>query len=824
MPRAARCRRSTSSPVSRITFRCADPHAALTATTSSTTLPIWPWRNAPRSITMSTSSAPAATASATSASLTASDARPDGKAVATEATATRGASERVDGRWPRGRGRRRSPRPAAPSRRAARGARPSRRAGAPCRRVSAPSSVVRSIIEIARSIARSLEVVLIDLVARAAARASQPTWSTPGSPARNLASLDSDETSVETSKERPRGSGAPRRGRRRPATPRQSASRPRLLPATVRRTATTLPAGPASADVADGPSLAGRRWPWGSRSGSSDCRTSASRRCSTRSPRTTSSRRTTRSPRSSRTSGVVEVPDARLAVLAALYDAPKAIPATVTFLDIAGIVAGASEGEGLGNQFLAEIRETDAICEVVRAFVDDDVVHVNGALDPSDDISTVETELILADLQTIDKALKRLERDAKRGALEPRARRGEGGRATVLDGGTTIATAAAHARPRRAARPAPAHREARASTSSTSTRRRSRDADARASGSWRSPRPRPSVVLCAKLEAEVAGMDPADAGRAARRVRPARVGPRAARARRLRDARAPDVPHRGPEGGARLDDPTRRDRARGRRRHPLGLRDALHQGRGRRLRRPRRRRLAHRAAHRGQGADRGPRLRHARGRRRRVPRRRMTRGRGRARTLTRCSSSSTRAREELAHWVPAMFAQYVEQRIGRRREPRERVGRVGRAARAALPRRRPRRGPARDEPRARRRAGRRALDGTARSAAARTPGTSSTSRSTRRTAARGSGARRCRPPRRGRVEHGGQRIALNVFGPERRGPRPVRLARLPGDGDGDVQGPLGPAPDAARAGRRTRLRYSRVLGRAATEVGAELRY
>src|SRR6202035_2693544 len=112
--------------------------------------------------------------------------------------------------------------------------------------------------------------------------------------------------------------------------------------------------------------------------------------------------------------GVVEVPDGRLSVLAALYDAPKAIPATVTFLDIAGIVRGASEGEGLGNQFLAEIRETDAICEVVRAFHDDDVVHVAGQLDPRDDISTVETELILADLQTVDKALRRMERDAKR--------------------------------------------------------------------------------------------------------------------------------------------------------------------------------------------------------------------------------------------------------------------------------------------------------------------------------------------------------------------------------------------------------------------------
>src|SRR5271169_4640814 len=80
--------------------------------------------------------------------------------------------------------------------------------------------------------------------------------------------------------------------------------------------------------------------------------------------------------------GIVEVPDGRLARLASLYDAPKAIAATVTFLDIAGIVRGASEGEGLGNQFLTAIRETDAICEVVRAFVDDDVIHVEGRLHP----------------------------------------------------------------------------------------------------------------------------------------------------------------------------------------------------------------------------------------------------------------------------------------------------------------------------------------------------------------------------------------------------------------------------------------------------------
>jgi len=112
--------------------------------------------------------------------------------------------------------------------------------------------------------------------------------------------------------------------------------------------------------------------------------------------------------------GVVAVPDERLAQLAKVFGSEKILPASVTFVDIAGIVRGASEGEGLGNQFLAAIRESNAICEVVRVFEDDDVVHVDGKIDPSSDVATIETELILADLQTVDKAMSRLERDAKR--------------------------------------------------------------------------------------------------------------------------------------------------------------------------------------------------------------------------------------------------------------------------------------------------------------------------------------------------------------------------------------------------------------------------
>jgi GTP-binding protein YchF len=111
--------------------------------------------------------------------------------------------------------------------------------------------------------------------------------------------------------------------------------------------------------------------------------------------------------------GVVGVPDARLATLAAIFGSEKILPAALSFVDIAGIVKGASEGAGLGNKFLANIRETDAICQVIRVFNDDDVVHVDGRIDPGSDMETINTELALADLQTIEKAIPRLEKEAK---------------------------------------------------------------------------------------------------------------------------------------------------------------------------------------------------------------------------------------------------------------------------------------------------------------------------------------------------------------------------------------------------------------------------
>jgi GTP-binding protein YchF len=139
--------------------------------------------------------------------------------------------------------------------------------------------------------------------------------------------------------------------------------------------------------------------------------------------------------------GVVGVPDPRLAKLAEVFGSQKIIPATVSFVDIAGIVRGASEGAGLGNKFLANIRESDAICQVIRVFTDPDVVHVDGKVSPADDIETINTELLLADLQTLEKAIPRLEKemrkDKERASLHAAAVEAQ----KVLDSGRTLFSA-----------------------------------------------------------------------------------------------------------------------------------------------------------------------------------------------------------------------------------------------------------------------------------------------------------------------------------------------------------------------------------------------
>jgi len=207
--------------------------------------------------------------------------------------------------------------------------------------------------------------------------------------------------------------------------------------------------------------------------------------------------------------GVVNVPDERLDRLAALYDSERVVPATVTFVDIAGLVRGASSGEGLGNKFLAAIRETDAICQVVRAFSDDDVIHVEGRVDPAGDIETVNTELILADIQTIDNRLDRLTREARSNpAVRPVVAAVTLARG-LLDEGITISAAAATGKLDAAALEALG--ELHLLTAKPFIYVFNVDEDAlgdssRAAALQELVAPARAVVVCAAIEAEVAGL------------------------------------------------------------------------------------------------------------------------------------------------------------------------------------------------------------------------------------------------------------------------------------------------------------------------------
>ncbi|GAA2172055.1 redox-regulated ATPase YchF [Agrococcus versicolor] len=138
--------------------------------------------------------------------------------------------------------------------------------------------------------------------------------------------------------------------------------------------------------------------------------------------------------------GMVELPDPRLTRLAEIHGSAKILPATVSFVDIAGIVAGASEGEGLGNQFLANIREADAIAQVVRGFADGDVVHVAGAVNPASDLETINTELALADMQTLEKAITRLEKEVRGKKADPAVLAAAEEAKAVLDAGDLLSS------------------------------------------------------------------------------------------------------------------------------------------------------------------------------------------------------------------------------------------------------------------------------------------------------------------------------------------------------------------------------------------------
>ena len=140
--------------------------------------------------------------------------------------------------------------------------------------------------------------------------------------------------------------------------------------------------------------------------------------------------------------GVVDLPDPRLRVLADLFHSERIVPAAVSFVDIAGIVRGASEGEGLGNQFLANIREADAIAQVVRAFRDPDVVHVAGEIDPRGDLDTITTELALADLQTLERAIPRYDKEVRGKRLDPEVLESALAAQAALEDGTPLSRTA----------------------------------------------------------------------------------------------------------------------------------------------------------------------------------------------------------------------------------------------------------------------------------------------------------------------------------------------------------------------------------------------
>jgi GTP-binding protein YchF len=209
--------------------------------------------------------------------------------------------------------------------------------------------------------------------------------------------------------------------------------------------------------------------------------------------------------------GVVAVPDPRLDQLASLFHSARTVPATVTFVDIAGIVRGASKGEGLGNTFLAAIRECDAVCQVVRVFTDPDVIHVQGSVDPAADIDTVNTELVLADLQTVETRLAKLTREVRRqseleGVLVEVSKAER-----ILDQGRTIASAAAAGEVDRdllsdlhllSAKPfVYVFNVDEGSIGDEPLRNRLSDLVA----------PAESVTVCAQIEAELAALDPSDA-------------------------------------------------------------------------------------------------------------------------------------------------------------------------------------------------------------------------------------------------------------------------------------------------------------------------
>ena len=285
--------------------------------------------------------------------------------------------------------------------------------------------------------------------------------------------------------------------------------------------------------------------------------------------------------------GVVGVPDDRLATLAEIFKSERILPATVSFVDIAGLVKGAADGQGLGNKFLANIREADAICQVIRVFTDPDVVHVDGRIDPKDDIETINTELILADLQTIEKALPRLQKEAKLAKDKQAVVAAVEEAKTILDSGRTVFAAGLDPEPLR---------ELHLMTAKPFLYVFNVDDEEMTNETLKAElaalvAPAEAIFLDAKIESELDRARRGRGARAAREHRPNRVGPAHPGPRRIPDPRPADLPHGGSQGGAGVDHPQGCDGSRGSRRDPHRLPARLHQGRDRVVRRPRRRRF-----------------------------------------------------------------------------------------------------------------------------------------------------------------------------------------------------------------------------------------
>ncbi len=208
--------------------------------------------------------------------------------------------------------------------------------------------------------------------------------------------------------------------------------------------------------------------------------------------------------------GIVPVPDDRLNKLAQMYSAQKIVPATVTFVDVAGLVAGASQGEGLGNQFLSHIRSCNAICQVVRAFNDDNVVHVDNHLDPQKDMDVINTELVLADLQTLEKRLPRTEKEARANPkLKPLVDTLNKVK-SILDSGTPLAHAGEEIDPEHIA-------DLQLITAKPMIYLFNVDEDTLTNESRKNELKAlvgsaEAIFVCAKLESELAGLDESEAG------------------------------------------------------------------------------------------------------------------------------------------------------------------------------------------------------------------------------------------------------------------------------------------------------------------------